>query len=221
MLREPEPELMDSEEQALAYALADFSEPHDRFVALFRETFGELSVDGTVLDLGCGPADVTIRFARAFTACRIDGLDAGPNMLKLAGEAVRRHGLSDRIRLLNARLPGAVTPRLAYDAVISNSLLHHLADPMVLWEAIEAYAKPGAAVFVMDLMRPPSRPDLDDMVKRYADDEPEVLRKDFRNSLLAAYRVDEVRGQLERAGLAVLSVRSVGDRHLVVSGFAP
>ena len=36
MRRIPEPELMDDAEQAKAYAEADFSEPNQRFLELFR-----------------------------------------------------------------------------------------------------------------------------------------------------------------------------------------
>ncbi|HET9234400.1 MAG TPA: SAM-dependent methyltransferase, partial [Candidatus Eisenbacteria bacterium] len=58
MERIPEPELMTEDEQARAYAQADFEEAHSRFIALFRETFPEVS-EGTALDLGCGPGDIT------------------------------------------------------------------------------------------------------------------------------------------------------------------
>jgi len=41
--------------------------------------------------------------------------------------------------------------------VNSNSLLHHLVDPMVLWRTIRLLAAKRAAIFVMDLARPASR----------------------------------------------------------------
>ena len=57
------------------------------------------------------------------------------------------------------------------------------------------------------------------LVDEYAEGEPEVLRRDFLHSLHAAYTVDEVRAQLQAAGLEGLSVRATSDRHLVVSGY--
>lgn len=210
---------MDSEEQALAYALADFAEPHDRFVALFSEMFSG-SLEGRILDLGCGPADVSIRFARAFPNCAVDGIDAGPNMLAAGRERVRREGLEDRIRLVRGHLPEDRPPLDRYDAVISNSLLHHLHDPMVLWDAVRRHAAPGAPIFVMDLARPHSIAVLDKLVSRYAGGEPDTLRTDFRNSLMAAYRAEEVRAQLDAAVLCQLVVTQVGDRHLMVAGYA-
>ena len=44
------------------------------------------------------------------------------------------------------------------------------------------------------------------------------LRRDFRNSLYAAFTPDEVRQQLGFAGLQGLQVGYVSDRHLAVSG---
>ena len=49
-----------------------------------------------------------------------------------------------------------------------------------------------------------------------------ALRDDFRASLRAAYRVDEVTEQLGQAGLAdTLTVEPIGARHLVVNGSLP
>ncbi|NJD08106.1 MAG: class I SAM-dependent methyltransferase [Methylococcaceae bacterium] len=219
MDRIAEPELMDSPEQAQAYANADFAQPHDRFVQLFREYFDQPELSGLdVLDLGCGPADVTVRFARAHPNTRITGIDAGPNMLALARRAVELAGLTDRIHLIQGHLPGYALHHARFDVVISNSLLHHLADPVHLWEAVQRAGKPGARVFVMDLLRPACATEWDFLVEQYARGEPEVLRRDFRNSLRASYRCDEVEAQLEGAGLGGLAVRAVSDRHWIAAG---
>jgi ubiquinone/menaquinone biosynthesis C-methylase UbiE len=212
---------MDEEDQARAYAEADFSEPHDHFVSLFQAAFPDSSFAGTVLDLGCGSADVIVRFARAFPNCRIDGVDGAEAMLGFGRKAVRSAGLEHRIRLISGYLPDASLPLRSYDAVISNSLLHHLADPMVLWASVQRLGKPGAPVFIMDLLRPESEERLNELVRQHAADAPDVLKRDFSASLRAAYRPDEIRAQLDNAGLTDFTVDIVCDRHLVVSGRLP
>jgi ubiquinone/menaquinone biosynthesis C-methylase UbiE len=221
MERVPEPELMDDAEQATAYAQADFEEPHSHFIQLFRETFAEEQVTGTVLDLGCGPADIAIRFARAYPDSEVYGVDGAEAMLACGRARLMEEGLGGRVRLISAYLPGAPLPLAAYDAIISNSLLHHLRDPAVLWETVKHYARPGAPLFVMDLMRPASRELAGRLVDEYAADEPPVLRHDFFHSLLAAYRPGEVEAQLHLAGLAGLTVAEVSDRHLLIYGRMP
>ena len=89
---------------------------------------------------------------------------------------------------------------------------------MVIWESIKKYGHPGAGVFVMDLMRPANTETAAAIVKAYSGNEPEVLKEDFYNSLLAAYRVDEVKAQLEASGLSQLQVKAVSDRHFIVYG---
>ena len=47
MQRIPEPELMTDEGQAIAYANADFEEPHNHFIKLLKESIGnQLSESG-------------------------------------------------------------------------------------------------------------------------------------------------------------------------------
>jgi len=223
MPRQPEPDLMDDDQQARAYALADFEQPHDNFVALFKQTFyttgsQQKSLTGPVLDLGCGPADVTIRFARQFPECHILGIDGAEAMLTYGRQAVDRAGLTQRITLQKVYLPSNNIPPQEYQAIISNSLLHHLNDPMVLWQTVCQYAQSGTLLFVMDLMRPRSESAADELVEEYAAQEPDILKHDFYNSLLAAYTVAEVEEQLERQGLVNLNVKPVSDRHFIVTG---
>ncbi|HTY17511.1 MAG TPA: class I SAM-dependent methyltransferase [Myxococcota bacterium] len=218
MERIPEPELMDDEAQARAYADADWSEPHDRFVSLLRARLPDLDQSGCALDLGCGAADITIRLAQALPGWTIDGIDGSAPMLRFGRVAVARARLAERITLRLGQIPRTDAPRVCYDLVLSNSLLHHLSEPLVLWEAVQDFARDGGDVFVMDLLRPSSREEAQRLTDRYAAGEPEILRRDFFRSLLASYTPDEVREQLEIAELVDLEVAVASDRHWIAWG---
>lgn len=222
MQRITEPELMDDEAQAVAYAQADFAEPNALFLSLFESTFPTWRGAGSVLDLGCGPADISFRFAKRWPDCVVNAVDGSAAMLGCARDA--RHKWSEagtRVRLLEALIPELDLAPASHAAVISNSLLHHLHSPAVLWDTVRRFAAPGAAVLVMDLMRPPDKQSAAALIDRYAVGEPEVLRQDFYNSLLAAFETGEVEAQLSAAGLDTLEVLAVSDRHLCVSGRMP
>ena len=219
MQRIPEPDLMDDPAQALAYAGADFSEPHQAFVAHFRERFPDFQ-SGSVLDLGCGNADVSVRFCTAYPGVRLTGIDGAQAMLNLGLHAVEKAGMSARISLQKVYLPDSSLSRLRFDAVISNSLLHHLDDPLTLWQTVNAVAQAGAPILIMDLLRPSSVEEAHKLVNVYADDAPDLLRRDFFNSLLAAYRPEEIRAQLQQAGLPLLQIEIVSDRHMLIWGSA-
>ena len=221
MQRILEPELMDEDEQARAYAEADFAEPNERFVGYF-DTEIHPAVRGAVLDLGCGPGDIVLRLAKRHQGLTVHGLDGSEAMLHFAVERLSREpALQSRVQFVHGILPGAALPLATYDAVVSNSLLHHLHEPHVLWNAIREVAAPGAAVLVMDLYRPPTPGAAQEIVEAYSGEEPEVLKRDFFNSLCAAFEPDEVRAQLQSCGLGCLDVRTVSDRHLLVAGRLP
>ena len=210
-----EPELMDDERQSLAYAKADFSASNQLFVdSLIREFPGHLH---RALDIGCGPGDVVIRLARAVPGLHVTAIDGSGPMIALARDAVSAAGLRDRVRLVQGYLPGVALEGTAFDAVLSKDLLHHLPDPAVLWKEITRLARPGGAVYVMDLMRPETPEAARRIVDDVAAQEDPILREDFYNSLCAAFTLDEVRGQLVAAGLDV-DVSRVSDRHMLVRG---
>ncbi|MEK6764054.1 MAG: class I SAM-dependent methyltransferase [Nitrospirota bacterium] len=211
-----EPELMNDPEQALIYAQEDFEEENQGFVDRFRDYFPDFS-EGHVFDLGCGPGDIPIRFARLFPSCRITGVDASAPMVRLAEDAVQQAGLSGRITFSCERFQDLAGVSIA-DAAISNSLLHHVPNPLQFWHKLRLAVKPGSPVLVMDLLRPDSPADAQAIVDRYASDAPDILRRDFYNSLLAAFTEDEIGAQLAQMNLTRLLIDVIDDRHWVVGG---
>ena len=216
MNRTLEPELMEDDAQVQAYASADFSQENQGFVDLFREYFPEFS-EGHVLDLGCGPGDIPIRLARAIPGCRITAVDASAPMIRVAEDRVRHAGLPDRITFRCERFQDLAGANMA-DAAMSNSLLHHVPNPLQFWHKLRVAVKPGSPVLVMDLLRPESPEEAQAIVDRYASGAPDILRRDFYNSLLAAFTEDEISAQLAQMNLTRLIIDVPDDRHWVVGG---
>ena len=216
MKRHPErQQLMDDVAQAAAYAESDFAIPHNRFIDLFAAVHPEFE-GGKVLDVGCGNADPTIRFAKRFPKTEIIGIDGSSPMIHLGYKAIEEAGLWDRMNIWVSMVNEMDFPNAHFDALISNSLLHHLEKPEELWNAAR-FVKPGGAIFVMDLTRPATEEDALELVREHEDD-PELMKQDFYASLLAAYRPEEVRSQLDIAGLNDLHVEVVSNRHMAIHG---
>lgn len=218
MLRITEPEIMDDEEQVRAYAVADFEEPHSQFIALLGEKLPLLPATGRALDMGCGSGDITRRFALAFPGWKIDGIDGSRAMLNAARQMAIDEGLEDRLNFMEVLLPTSPQPDCDYDLIFSNSLLHHLTDPGVFWTSLIDWSGGHADLFVMDLTRPATPEQARAIVQRYSGAEPEILRTDFFNSLLASFEPEEIIRQLEQASLNHLQLEIASDRHLIVWG---
>jgi trans-aconitate methyltransferase len=215
MHRTPEPELMEDQSQVKAYAEADFSEPHNRFIELISK-YLDPDFSGKALDLGCGPGDISFRFALKYPESMIDAVDGSKPMLDYGKKRLTPE-LARQINFIHARIPFKTALPRSYDVIFSNSLLHHLSEPKILWQTIKACANTKTSIFVMDLLRPESESSAKQIVNEFASNEPEILKHDFYYSLLAAFTLDEIKLQLSKARLN-LAVQPIADRHVFISG---
>ena len=218
MKRIVEPELMEDAAQARAYAAADFEQAHSEIMRCFARWLPEIGGAFDAVDLGCGDADIAVRLAQMHRRARIAAVDGSCAMLRHARKRLAREGLEERVRLVEAVLPHTPLPEGGHDVIVSNSLLHHLHEPRVLWSTVRRLAKPSARVFIADLTRPASRARAAAIVERHATREAPVLKRDFYSSLLAAFTPREIEDQLKQAGLARLAVRRIDDHHVAVCG---
>ena len=209
---------MDDPAGAAAYAQADFRDSNDLFLsAVLRLAPASLR---SVVDLGCGPGDVTFRLAQALPDVSFIAVDGSGPMLALARAAATEKGFECRVTFVQERLQRLSLPLHRADAVLSKDLLHHLADPAVLWNTVTRLGRPGALVCVMDLVRPDTPDDARAILEAVAAPADEILRQDFYSSLLAAFTPEEVRAQLSSVGLD-FHVERIGDRHMLISGRLP
>ena len=216
MQRCPEPELMNGVDQVAAYAAADFSAGDDVTIDRIRSLVAERPLGNSpiVVDLGCGPGNITVLLARLLPEARVIGIDGAERMLELARQRAADQNLA--IEFLHQDL--RQIKGLKADLVVSNSLLHQLHDPLLLWRVTSELANRGCRVLHRDLRRPKSMDELNHLQTLHLPDAPELLLQDFRASLRAAFEPAEVVDQLRITGMKQLSVQLEGDRYLVVSG---
>ncbi len=213
--RIPEPEVMDDTAEARVYDDADFSRVN---LYCARRIYRWLETEkGHALDLGTGPAEIPIRLCALAPGWKITAVDASASMLRLARARIKKAGLEKRIRLLQADAKNLGKLQRGFSTVFSNSLLHHLHDPIPFWREVKRLTSRNGSVLVQDLRRPPGRARARELTRLHTAGDPPLLKQLFYQSLLAAFTPSEVREQLREAGLD-LRVRATTDRHLVVSG---
>ncbi|MFG0316969.1 MAG: class I SAM-dependent methyltransferase [Planctomycetota bacterium JB042] len=204
-----EPEVMDTAEEAEAYDHMDHSEVN----RLLVDRFVELGGGGRVLDVGTGPAHVPIELVDRGGAASVVAIDAARHMLRTGAAHLARTGAGDRVALVLTDAKRLPLADASCDAVLSNSIVHHLPDPVPCFEEIRRVLRPGGALLLRDLRRPVDVADLERLVATYAADCDDRQRGLFRDSLHAAFTVDEVKEMLGRAGLGDLEVFESSDRH--------
>ncbi len=207
-----EPEAMDTPDEALVYDAMDHSAVNDVFVADFLAAHGPCR-GGAILDVGTGPARIPIALCRADLRANVLGIDLARHMLDRARANVDEAGLSDRIKLEHVDAKGVPYPDGQFEAVVSNSIVHHVADPTLALAEMVRLVAPGGTIFVRDLSRPEDAAALAALVEAYAADEAEQARELFAASLGAALTVEEVRGLVAARGLQPEGVVMTSDRH--------
>ncbi|MGC9524784.1 MAG: class I SAM-dependent methyltransferase [Limnospira sp.] len=211
MERVLEPEVMDTWEEAIEYDSMDFVEVNtafaDRAIAL-----GPTSA-GVLLDAGTGTARIPIAIARQKPDWKIIAIDLSENMLKIGDRNVTAAGLAHQIEL--ARVDAKQLPYETgqFDFVISNSIVHHLPDPLPFFQELNRVLKPGGGIFLRDLLRPEDEMIRDRLVENYAGESNDRQKQLFRDSLHAAFTLEEVRRMTEKARLADLNIYPSSDRH--------
>jgi ubiquinone/menaquinone biosynthesis C-methylase UbiE len=107
-----------------------------------------------VMDLGCGTGTLAIMVKRAQPGAEVVGLDADPQMLKVARAKAARQAISvtfDRGMAFDLPYPDA-----SLDRVLSSLMIHHLKTPDKERTAkeIQRVLKPGGQFHVVDFGKP-------------------------------------------------------------------
>ena len=208
---------MDDKDQVLAYANADFTSSNKLLIhEVSKNDFSKLK---SILDLGCGPADVPIGLTKKSIQLHITAVDASEEMLNIARKHIQLVNLNKQILLVHGAIPGLkqIFKDEEFDTIISKDLLHHLPDPLIFWEEIKSLAGKGTIIYVMDLIRPEQESEAKKIVQSVSANEAEILKEDFYNSLLAAFTVSEIKQQLKTVGLE-FKVEQFGQRHFLARG---
>ena len=135
------------------------------------------------------------------------------NMLELARKNVAAASLANRIQLeqIDAKTLPFTDGR--FDVVMSNSIIHHIHEPMHSLQEAVRVTKSGSLLFFRDLLRPEDEATLIRLVQTHAGSENTHCRQMFADSLHAALSLEEIRGLVTQLGFSAESVQQTTDRH--------
>ncbi|MCX7003557.1 MAG: class I SAM-dependent methyltransferase [bacterium] len=155
MHRVPEPEIMADETEAASYASAAALGYLGNIDASFVAQFLRLGLTrGTVLDIGTGPGLIPLKILEQCPTLRFVATDLSDAMLALAQQNADAHPHGAAVQVEKADAKQLPYANASFDAVISNSVLHHLPDPAAYLREIARVVKPDGVVLVRDIRRP-------------------------------------------------------------------
>ncbi len=223
-----EPEVMDTTDDAREYDAMDHAAVNTLFVSDLLSALKDWSLQRPVapvttlniLDLGAGTAQIPIELACRAPHVHITAVDAAESMLAISAPKHRRrqpnrphHPHTRRRQAFSRTQSGASVFDHPFDAVISNSILHHIPEPHEVIAAAIGVTATGGLLFHRDLARPADEATLQQLVATYAGDATPYQRGLFEDSLHAALTVEEIRDLVATFGYDRSTVQMTSDRH--------
>jgi ubiquinone/menaquinone biosynthesis C-methylase UbiE len=219
MRRTLEPEVMDTADDAEEYDAMDFNEPDTRFADAAVILLGA-APGGRVLDVGTGTAKIPVLLLARRPDVAVLAVDMADQMLRVAAQNLARAGLDRACTLAKMDAKALAVAAASFDLVLSNSLAHHLPEPLDLFRELARVVKPAGGVLVRDLIRPESEADARALVSRYGSSDSARQKQLFFDSLCAALTLDEVREMVKTAAIEGATVVRASDRHWSVERMA-
>ena len=139
--------------------------------------------------------------------------DAAAHMLDLAKYNLEAAGLTERIELSHVDAKELPMQDEMFDTVMSNSMVHHIPEPIHCIREAVRVCKKGGSLFFRDLMRPESSEKVTELVEIYTAGENDHQKKMFDDSLRAALSMEEIRDLVTSLGFDPETVQQTSDRH--------
>jgi len=204
--RTPEPEVMESAEEAEVYASAAAERYLDAIDNTLVDMIARLgATSGRLLDVGCGPGNIALKLARRFPQMWVVGVDYAASMVLAASAAASAQGLSARAEFFLGDAKNLPFRDASFDWVLSNSVLHHLYDPMALLNEMGRVVKPRGVALLRDLRRP-GRLAFPLHVRWYGRHYSGLMKTLYTDSVRAAYTGEELARMLRDSRLSAARI---------------
>ena len=109
--------------------------------------------EGNLLDIGSGPAYISIEIAKLLPNVKIIGIDISDTMIEIATKNIEEQGLSERIILRKEDACKMTFNDSSFNFAISSDSLHHWKKPIQVLSEVFRVLKPGSKAFITDFTK--------------------------------------------------------------------
>ena len=229
MERIPEPELMEKKEQVISYDEADFSEGEFNLINqinhyLLRKSIS-LSEKDLIVDLGCGPGNISEKLAIKWPKTNVIGIDGSKEMILRAQYNKKISTNKKKLKNLSyiwSDIKDIKSTNFLFkkkiSLLVSNSLIHHITHLEDFFNAIKSLSSNITVNFHKDLKRPLDEKSALELKAQCSTKYNEILTNDYYASLRASYTLKELKNFALENDLSSLDVFEDGDQYLIVYG---
>ena len=229
MERTVEPELMESPEQVISYAEADFSEGENNLINqinyyLIKNNLN-FNKQELIVDLGCGPGNISEKLSIEWPNANVIGIDGSKEMIRIAELNKKKSSNFSRLKNLHyicADIKDLIASDISLEKnislLVSNSLIHHITYLEEFFNCIKRLSSNLTINFHKDLKRPNNEKLALKLKEKCAEKYNEILTKDYYASLKASYTSKEIKNYIFKNKLFSLEVFEEGDQYLVIYG---
>ncbi len=229
MERIPEPELMEKKEQVISYDEADFSEGEITLINQINHYLLEknisLSEKDLIVDLGCGPGNISEKLAIRWPNTEVVGIDGSKEMILRAEhnkEISNNKKNLKNLRYICADIKDIKSTNFLLkkkiSLLVSNSLIHHITHLEDFFNTIRSLSSSSTVNFHKDLKRPLDEKCALELKEQCSTKYNEILTNDYYASLRASYTFKELKNFTSDNDLSSLDVFEDGDKYLIVYG---
>ena len=229
MERIPEPELMEKKEQVISYDEADFIEGEINLINqishyLLRKNIS-LNEKDLIVDLGCGPGNISERLAIKWPNTEVIGIDGSKEMIlraKYNKKISTNQKKLKNLRYICSDIKDIKSTNFLIEKevslLVSNSLIHHITHLEDFFNTIRNLSSNITINFHKDLRRPLDEKSALALKAQCATKYNEILTNDYYASLRASYTFKELKNFTLENDLSSLDVFEDGEKYLIVYG---
>jgi len=227
MDREPEPELMSKEEQVLAYSAADFSLGEKNLINFISNYLKinkiNLSEDDLIVDLGCGPGNVSEKLSDKWPQVNVLGIDGSEEMIRKAeSRKINDKRIKSNLNYICKDVRSILLDKnflkKNITLLVSNSFIHHIMTIDEFFDFIIKLSSENTLNFHKDLIRPKDKITALELKAKCAEKYNKILADDYYASLKASYRKMELDSKILDLKLNSLEVIEESEEYLIVYG---
>ena len=168
-----------------------------------REDYSDLAArvavtisEGVFLEVGPGPAFVSIEIASRIPQAYIVGLDISQTMIDIGRRNVSEAGLSEQISFRKGDATLMPFNDAEFDFAVSSGSLHHWSKPVQVFNEIYRVLKPGQMALISDLRKDAYKEKVDEYCRQI---ESRFMRWGLRHSVSESYTPEGIKELLSQS----------------------